>query len=688
MKERLLKKIFVFVLAVGLCFVNSFSSFATEIEENKTNEEEKLTKEQLMESLLYTDEDIDTSFEDYAEVSYILPEAFSMNEEELSNAVGTVFDNISGKPIEGVKIFVDGEELTETDKNGRFQIRGLADGLYDWKLLKEGYYEAEYKSYAIKAIWGASIFSFCLSKEEVITEIGFIENEESKTETVSLEEDKEVENKIETSKTIEKTETIKEQKNSINREKTEEQETIEQEEQRAQRLKESRLYTDQDVEEGFKNYAEVSNTVSEHTEQEETKLSNVVGTIFDRESRNPVAGVKIIVNEEVLAETDTSGRFQIRGLADGLYNWNLSKEGYCNAEYRGYGVKAIWGASIFSFDISKEEEIVEIGFEETNESDNLREDGKEGMLEIEEVSNDQIRVSDIQLPSIRVKYPDGSIQTPAYDYYVSAVLSNEFYNPNNISGYYPQDMTERQYQELFRVGAIMIRTFAANRASGWSPHHIEKENFDLCFDDCCQIFRLTERFEMAVWAVKVTTSNNMEQVITYDNEVIQAGYFAYCTGNTKSSKEVTGYAYPYLVSVTCPYDKHEKYFGLGYGLCQYGASRFAYHNYSYLQILNHYYTGTSLRYAYSAKNNRSVWQLQNGIWFYFDENGRLAVDWKQINGKWYYFNKKGEMQTGWIEDEGKWYYCDSSGAMVTGRYKIDGRWSLFDSNGVWLGYDD
>ena len=54
MKERLLKKIFVFVLAVGLCFVNSFSSFATEIEENKTNEEEKLTKEQLMESLLYT----------------------------------------------------------------------------------------------------------------------------------------------------------------------------------------------------------------------------------------------------------------------------------------------------------------------------------------------------------------------------------------------------------------------------------------------------------------------------------------------------------------------------------------------------------------------------------------------------------------------------------------------------------
>lgn len=679
MRNTLLKRLLLFTLIISLLLTNN-SIYIMGKENIEINDESVLLKEQLVESLLYTEEDVEEGFKNYAEISYTLPAMLHAEETELSNVVGTVFDHSNGSPIEGVKIFIDEEEITETDENGRFQIRGLPDGLYNWKLTKDGYCEAEYNGYGVNAIWGASIFCFYLSSDEKLLIPGFSENDD-----VQINQS-EKENNTKESDII----TEIEESNLFNK-----------------RIEESLLYTDEDVEKNFEDYADVSYTSPVTPNQEETKPSNVVGTVFDEENSNLVEGVSILVNDEKMAETDKSGRFQIRNLPDGLYNWKLSKEGYCEAEYNGYGVNAIFGASIFLFHISKDKPIKETGFSidddilmselsefddknEAENSDKNETEVKEEELFFKEIDSSEkeemLRSVQIQLPIIRVMYPDGTINRPAYDYYISVVISNELYNPNNLSKYYPNDMTYEQYIELFKAGAVTARTFAASRANIWSKHH--SDGYDLCSDDCCQKFNPTERFEISIQAVKSTTYRNMEEVITYDGEMIQAAYFSFCNGLTLSSKDVTSFDYPYLRSVECLYETHSGYFGQGYGLCQFGASRYAYHGYSWASILKHYYTGTSLNYAYTADSSKNKWQLQNGNWYYFDEYGRLTIGWKQVSGKWYYFNKDGKMQTGWIQDGGNWYYCDSSGAMVTGRYKIDGRWNLFDSSGVWLGYDD
>ena len=58
-----------------------------------------------------------------------------------------------------------------------------------------------------------------------------------------------------------------------------------------------------------------------------------------------------------MAQTDYNGRFQILGLADGEYNWTVSKDGYKIATYENYPVTSQLGAAVFSFYISKENEI-------------------------------------------------------------------------------------------------------------------------------------------------------------------------------------------------------------------------------------------------------------------------------------------------------------------------------------------
>ena len=96
------------------------------------------------------------------------------------------------------------------------------------------------------------------------------------------------------------------------------------------------------------------------------------------------------------------------------------------------------------------------------------------------------------------------------------------------------------------------------------------------------------------------------------------------------------------------------------------------------------------------------WILDNGNWYYYDENGKMATGWlkendkwyyltsegvmqtgwQKINGKWYYFRPSGAMTTGWVLWEDKWYYLSSSGAMLTGWQKIGGKRYYFESSGA------
>ena len=77
-------------------------------------------------------------------------------------------------------------------------------------------------------------------------------------------------------------------------------------------------------------------------------------------------------------------------------------------------------------------------------------------------------------------------------------------------------------------------------------------------------------------------------------------------------------------------------------------------------------------------------------WYYFGSNGQAYEDgWKTIDGVRYHFSGK-QMDTGWLDDEGNTYYLNASGAMVTGWQYIysdradswsDQNWYYFSSTG-------
>ena len=91
------------------------------------------------------------------------------------------------------------------------------------------------------------------------------------------------------------------------------------------------------------------------------------------------------------------------------------------------------------------------------------------------------------------------------------------------------------------------------------------------------------------------------------------------------------------------------------------------------------------------------WGLVDGLWYYFDKDGRMLTGWQFINNQWYYLCreediktktnlKEGAMATGWHFDPiyQAWFYLDTSGAMAVGQKMIDGKQYYFnpDSDGT------
>ena len=75
------------------------------------------------------------------------------------------------------------------------------------------------------------------------------------------------------------------------------------------------------------------------------------------------------------------------------------------------------------------------------------------------------------------------------------------------------------------------------------------------------------------------------------------------------------------------------------------------------------------------------WQLIGGTWYYLQSWGGMATGWQQIGGAWYYLQSWGGMATGWQQIGGAWYYLQSWGGMATGWQQIDGSWYYFQSWG-------
>lgn len=84
------------------------------------------------------------------------------------------------------------------------------------------------------------------------------------------------------------------------------------------------------------------------------------------------------------------------------------------------------------------------------------------------------------------------------------------------------------------------------------------------------------------------------------------------------------------------------------------------------------------------------WQVDERGWWWNDNGGYPANQWKNIDGSWYWFEGSGYMTTGWQWIDGSWYYMNGSGAMTTGWQWADGAWYyLYESGAMasntWIG---
>ena len=100
-------------------------------------------------------------------------------------------------------------------------------------------------------------------------------------------------------------------------------------------------------------------------------------------------------------------------------------------------------------------------------------------------------------------------------------------------------------------------------------------------------------------ACRLAAEETMGQILTYNGKPISAVYSASNGGQTRSSQEVWGTAYPYLISQPDPWDKETKN-GHGVGLSQQGAITMARWGKSYKDILGFYYPGAKITYSRPA----------------------------------------------------------------------------------------
>jgi uncharacterized repeat protein (TIGR02543 family) len=186
----------------------------------------------------------------------------------------------------------------------------------------------------------------------------------------------------------------------------------------------------------------------------------------------------------------------------------------------------------------------------------------------------------IYIPStIKVMMDDDSVEIMDLDEYVKGVVAAEMGSDWPI--------------ETLKAQAVAARTFAV-----YNTHH-DHCNVDVCTDqNCCQAWKSPPYDSTIVDAVTSTCN----EVITYNGTIIrEALYFSHCDGHTRNSEDYNGWDYvPYLRGVPCGcadaygWTDHNSH---GVGMCQYGARVMAEQDFSYIDILKHYYSGVEIDLA-------------------------------------------------------------------------------------------
>jgi uncharacterized protein YkwD len=190
----------------------------------------------------------------------------------------------------------------------------------------------------------------------------------------------------------------------------------------------------------------------------------------------------------------------------------------------------------------------------------------------------------IYIPStIKVMMDNDSVEIMNLDEYVKGVVAAEMGSDWPI--------------EALKAQAVAARTFAVS-----NTHH-DHCNVDVCTDpNCCQAWK-GPPYDATIVDSVTSTCN---EVITYNGTIIrEALFFSHCDGHTRNSEDYNGWDYvPYLRGVSCGcadaygWTDHNSH---GVGMCQYGARVMAEQDFSYIDILKHYYSGVAITPAHTGQ---------------------------------------------------------------------------------------
>lgn len=350
------------------------------------------------------------------------------------------------------------------------------------------------------------------------------------------------------------------------------------------RLK-AKAITQNDKLKGFHNYAEYDSVYHYN----DPNNGRVVGIVYDEETEAYVKNAWV-ENLELgfKVKTDQQGRFEINNLPDGTYTWIVRAPEYKGSTFASFPVNSILGASIYRFALSPKRSI--------NSNLKLQKEAHHDHTSKHNI-HDEISLQSTHadwpvIINFSVKYND-IIYHPEMDEYLYYVVASELWSPDSslYSG-----ISSAALLQGFKAQAVTARTYADYITRIYDKH----DGYDLCSTTCCQVYNPYYTNQMTIDAVDGTT-NQMLLVIynwsTYDYIFVEAVFSASCLGNTKDNEDVWGSnPISYLRGVVCPYDLRPTLdSGHNVGLCQDGAIGYAKYGYNYIQILNHYFTGTTVK---------------------------------------------------------------------------------------------
>ncbi len=164
-----------------------------------------------------------------------------------------------------------------------------------------------------------------------------------------------------------------------------------------------------------------------------------------------------------------------------------------------------------------------------------------------------------------------------------------------VIGVVAAEMPASYHIEALKAQAVAARTYALKYLLS---------NSSICDTEYCQVYidetdmRIKWGEDYALYHSKIRQAvrETKNEVLFYEDELIEALYFASSAGYTVNSED-SEYNYDakeYLRGVDVPWDVGNVLDGHGVGMSQKASGKMAEENYKYVEILKYFYTGVEL----------------------------------------------------------------------------------------------